>query len=74
MKKIIYSGNKAFQIVRIIPMESCNPKKYGIDRNDRDAHMKILKLWVDENHCDHVLQQKEKYLLCRTIKDAEIIE
>jgi len=36
--------------------------------------MKVLKVWVDQHNCDHVLQQQEKFLLCRSIKDVEIIE
>tara|TARA_R100001163_G_C5046674_1_gene183918 strand:+ start:544 stop:774 length:231 start_codon:yes stop_codon:yes gene_type:complete len=74
MKKIIYSGDTPYIVVREISTESCNPKKYGIDRTDRSAHMKVLGLWVEYSHCDHVLLKDGKYLLCRTIKDAEIIE
>ena len=74
MRRIIYSGNNAYLVVREISTDTCNPKNYGINRNDKDAHMKILGLWVEQHLCDHVLQQNNKYLLCRTIKDAEIIE
>jgi|TARA_R100000081_G_C4785069_1_gene153995 hypothetical protein len=74
MKKIVYSGNIPYIVVREISTESCNPKKYGIDRTDKSSHMKILGLWVEHSHCDHVLLKDGKYLLCRTIKDAEIIE
>ena len=74
MKNILYSGDKAYQVVRAISMESCNPKKYGIDKDDHDSRMKVLKAWVDHSNCDHVLQQQEKFLLCRSIKDVEIIE
>ena len=74
MTKIIYSGNIPYLVVREINTESCNPKKYGIDRSDKEAHMKVLGLWVESHKCDHVLLKNGKYLLCRTIKDAEIIE
>ena len=74
MRKIIYSGNVPYLVVREINTESCNPKKYGIARSDKEAHMKVLGLWVESQQCDHVLLKNGKYLLCRTIKDAEIIE
>jgi len=74
MKNILYSGDSAYQVVRTISIDSCSPKKYGIDKDDKESHMKVLKVWVDQHNCDHVLQQQEKFLLCRSIKDVEIIE
>ena len=72
--KIIYSNNIPYLVVREIQTETCNPKNYGIDRSDKNAYMKILNVWVHQHLCDHVLLKDGKYLLCRTIKDAEIIE
>jgi len=74
MVKIIYSGNKPYYVVREIKTDSCNPKNYGVNRTDKEAHMKILGLWVTNHLCDHVLLKDGKYLLCRSIKDAQIIE
>ena len=74
MRKIIYSGNIPYLVVREIKPECCNPNAYGIDRSDKEAHMKVLGLWVEHHLCDHVLLKNGKYLLCRTIKDAQIIE
>tara|TARA_Y100001963_G_scaffold130374_1_gene186593 strand:+ start:124 stop:348 length:225 start_codon:yes stop_codon:yes gene_type:complete len=74
MKDIFYSGGKAYHVVRTIKIEDCNPKNYGIDRGDEEAYMKVLKVWRDSHNCDHVLRQNNSFMLCRTIKDAQIIE
>ena len=74
VKKIFYNGNEAYQLVRTISMEDCNPRKYGIDRDDEQAYMMVLQVWRDSQHCDHVLRQNNNFMLCRTIKDAQIIE
>ena len=73
-KKIFYNGNEAYHVVRTIRLEDCNPKNYGIDRSDDEARMKILMLWRDTHYCDHVLKNGDRFMLCRTIKDAQIIE
>ncbi len=74
VKEIYYNGDQAYQIVRKISVETCNPRRYGIPRDDEQAYMIILQLWRDEHYCDHVLRQNNNFLLCRTIKDAKIIE
>ena len=74
MKKIFYNRDKAYHVVRKISIESCNPKRYGINRDDNEAYMKVLQVWRNEHYCDHVLKQGNDFLLCRTIKDVEIIE
>jgi len=74
MKEIFYTGNKAYHIVRKIKVADCNPRRYDIPRDDDQAHMMVLQVWRDTHHCDHVLRQGNDFLLCRTIKDAEIIE
>jgi len=74
VKKIYYNGNEAYQVVRTLPMETFNPKRYGVNRSDDSAYMKILQFWRDEHHCDHVLRHGDTFMLCRTIKDAQIIE
>jgi len=74
MKKIFYNGNEAYQVVRKLPHDTFNPKKYGVNRDDEKAFMMILQLWRDEHHCDHVLRQGNDFLLCRSIKNAKIIE
>ena len=73
-KKIFYNGKDAYHVVRTIKIEDCNPKRYGINRSDEQAHMLVLQVWRDYHHCDHVLRNGNSFMLCRTIKDAEIIE
>jgi len=74
MKKIFYNGSEAYQVVRTITVDACNPRRYGINREDEQSVMKILELWRDEHHCDHVLRQNNSFLLCRTIKNVNIVE
>ena len=73
-KKIFYNGDQVYHVVRTIKVSDCDPRQYGINRSDEAAYMKVLKAWVESHHCDHVLRQHDSFLLCRTIKDAEIIE
>ena len=73
-KKIFYNGNEAYYVVRTIHIDDCNPKRYDINRNDEQAYMMVLQVWRDTQYCDHVLRQGDNFLLCRTIKDAQIIE
>jgi len=71
--KIFYNGNNAYQVVRTINVSTCDPKRYGINRTDEQAYNMILQLWRDEHHCDHVLRRENDFMLCRTIKDVQII-
>ena len=73
-KKIYYNGDQAYHVVRTLPMDTFDPKRYGVNTNDERAFMMILQHWRDSHHCDHVLRQGNNFMLCRTIKDAEIIE
>tara|TARA_R110000823_G_scaffold216441_15_gene346045 strand:- start:7408 stop:7635 length:228 start_codon:yes stop_codon:yes gene_type:complete len=72
--KLIYNGEELYQVVRTISMDDCNPKKYGIPKEDQGSFMKVLQVWRDQYNCDHVLKRDNKFMLCRTIKDAQIIE
>mgnify|MGYP000001019035 FL=1 len=71
---IFYNGNEAYHVIRTIKMQDCNPRKFGILRDDEEAYMKILLVWRNHHNCDHVLRQNDQFMLCRTIKDVEIIE
>jgi hypothetical protein len=73
-KKIFYNGDEAYHVVRTIGIEACNPRRYGIPRDDEQSYTKVLQVWRDTHHCDHVLRNGNQFMLCRTIKDAEIIE
>ena len=79
MKKIFYNGDKAYVVVRKIDESCIDPSTYGITKSKygltpEQMAMQILRLWKEEHHCDHVLRKGNKFLLCQTIKDAEIIE
>ena len=74
MKEIFYNGNEAYHVVRRINVSDCDPRRYDIPRDDEQSYMRVLKVWVESHHCDHVLRHGELFLLCRTIKDAQIIE
>ncbi len=72
--KIFYNGGEAYQVIRTISIDDCNPKRFGILRQDERSYMKVLQVWRNHHNCDHVLKDGNKFMLCRTIKDAEIIE
>ena len=73
-KKLIYNGDMIYQVVRTISMDDCNPKKYDIPKGDQASFMKVLQVWRDQYNCDHVLKQDNTFMLCKTIKDAQIVE
>ena len=73
-KKIFYNGDQAYHVVRTLHISTFDPRRYGINRSDEHAYMMVLQVWRDEHHCDHVLRQGDHFMLCRTIKDAQIVE
>jgi len=78
-KHIFYHNGNAYLVVREINQRAIDPNTYGITKSKygltpEQVAMQILKLWKEECRCDHVLRKGDNYLLCRTIKDAEIIE
>ena len=73
-KKIFYNGDQAYHVVRTLHMSTFNPERYGVYTNDERAFMMILQYWRDSHNCDHVLRQGDYFMLCRTIKDVEIID
>jgi hypothetical protein len=60
MKEIIYNGNKAYQLVRVL-------KKNQLKNPDTD----ILRRYF---LCDKVLRKQGLLYFCRTIKDIEYEE
>jgi len=74
MNKIIYHGNEVYHIIRTISIDDCNPRKYGIPKDDQESYMKVLQVWRNQCNCDHVLRKDNSFMLCRTIKDAKIVE
>ena len=72
--EIYKNGNDIYQVVRTLHVSTFDPRRYGVNRNDEHSYMMIRQLWRDEHHCDHVLKKGDHFMLCRTIKDVEIIQ
>ena len=60
MKKIIYNGDKAYQLVRVIP-----------ENQLKNPDTSVLKKWF---MCDTLLRNQGKLYFCRLIKDIEYEE
>ena len=63
---IVYSNNIAYEILRIAAVELFLNK-------DRSVNKHVLGLYVHECNGDHVLQKENKFLICRSIEEAQII-
>lgn len=63
---IIYKNNNAYQIVNEISI-------HNFLNSDNTINQKVLGLYVNKFDCDHVLQRDSKFLICRTIQEAEIL-
>ena len=60
MKKIIYNGDKAYQLVRVIQEDRL-----------KNPDTSLLKEWF---RCDTLLRNQGKFYFCRLIKDVEYEE
>jgi hypothetical protein len=63
---VVYKNNNAYQIIKEVSI-------HNFLNSDSSINQKVLGLYVNEFHCDHVLQREDKFLICRTIQDATII-
>ena len=59
MKQIIYNGNKAYQLVRVLKEDSL-----------KNPDISVLKQLF---HCDTLLRKQGLLYFCRLIEEAEII-
>ena len=59
MKQIIYNGDKAYQLVRVLKEDSL-----------KNPDISVLKQLY---HCDTLLRKQGLLYLCRLIEEAEII-
>ena len=57
MKEVIYNGDKAYQLVRVIP-----------ENQLIDADTSVLKKWF---MCDTLLRNQGKFYFCRLIEEIE---
>jgi len=60
MKKIIYNGDKAYQLVRVLKEDQL-----------KDPDTSLLKKWF---MCDTLLRNQGKLYFCRIIEDIEYEE
>mgnify|MGYP003143500220 CR=1 FL=1 len=59
MKQIIYNGDKAYQLVRVLKEDSL-----------KNPDISVLKQLF---HCDSILRKQGLLYFCRLIEEAEII-
>ena len=60
MKEIIYTNDKAYQLVRVIPEDQLN-----------NPDISVLKKWF---RCDTLLRNQGKFYFCRLIEEIEYEE
>jgi len=60
-------GDKLYKVLRYIPLHNVMDKKGNINR-------KIVGLWVKYEDGDHVLQERNRILICETIKETKYKE
>lgn len=63
---IVYNGDIAYKILTIIPMHNFADKNGNINKQ-------VLGMYVHEKGGDHVLQRQDKFLICETIEEAQIL-
>jgi hypothetical protein len=65
----IHVGDDLLEILR-----EFNPSYFFTDKNSNRVNEKLLGLWVDHLNGDRVINKDNKFLICRTIEEAQIIE
>ena len=60
MKKIIYTNNKAYQVIRVIREDKL-----------KNPDIRVLKEWF---RCDTLLRNQGKFYFCRLIEEIEYEE
>jgi len=63
---IIYKDNIAYQILDIINV-------HNFLNSNNSVNQKVLGMYVHEKGGDHVLQRDNKFLICQTIEEAQIV-
>jgi hypothetical protein len=63
---IIYKEDKAYKIIETIPI-------HNFQNSDNTINAKVLGMYVHEKGANHVLQHGNYFLICETIKDAQVI-
>jgi hypothetical protein len=65
----IYVGDVMLEILR-----EFNPNYFVTEKNSNTVNQKLLGIWVDHLGGDRVIHTNDKFLICRTIEEAQIIE
>ena len=65
----IHVGDDLLEILR-----EFNPSYFFTDKNSNRVNEKLLGLWVDHLNGDRVINKDNKFFICRTIEEAQIIE
>ena len=63
---IIYNNGIAYKILGILPM-------HNFANQDGSINKQVLGMYVNEKNGDHVLQHQNKFLICETIEEAQIL-
>ena len=64
---IIYYENKAYEIITEIPISNFLNK-------DKSVNEQVLGMYVNDWGGNKVLQKENKFLICKQIEEAQIIE
>lgn len=65
----VYVGDDLLEILR-----EFNPSYFFTEKDNNKVNEKLLGLWVDHLMGDRVISKDNKFLICRTIEEAQIIE
>jgi len=63
---IVYKDNQAFEILKEI-------SAHMFANKDGSINQQVLGMYVNEVDGDRVLQREGKFLICRTIEEAQVI-
>ena len=63
---IIYKDNQAFEILKEI-------SAHMFANRDGSINQQVLGMYVNDWGGDRVLQREGKFLICRTIEEAQVI-
>ena len=64
---IVYKDNNAYQVINEVHV-------HNFLNSNNTVNQKVLGLYVNELGCNHVLQREGKFLICKVIQDAVILE
>jgi hypothetical protein len=64
---IVYYENDAYQILTDIAIHHFQNKDGSVNKN-------VLGMFVNEYKADRVLQKDHKFLICKKIEEAQIVE